>query len=280
MRLDFKGVPILYTPFISFPVGNERKSGFLFPTLGTSSRSGTSLSVPWYWNIAPNYDATFMPTCYSKRGAQARHRVPLPDRRSARGTLDAEYLPDDQEFGDSRSCCTSSISPTSPSTLRLDIDAANVSDSEWFEDFGLGPGRHQHQLSRIARPTSPISTTSLARGRCAPRISRRSTTIGIAPRAAAATRCCRSWQCTPRFPDQPYGLTLGLDMEVANFEHNYDDLVATGWRIDVAPEVRMPLRGAGIYLEPAASWRYTSYQLDDTVCRRRRRLAARAPRRS
>lgn len=46
VRLDFKGVPILYTPFISFPVGNQRKSGFLFPTLGTSSRSGYSLSIP------------------------------------------------------------------------------------------------------------------------------------------------------------------------------------------------------------------------------------------
>ena len=46
VRLDFKGVPILYTPFISFPVGNQRKSGFLFPSLGTSSRSGYSLSVP------------------------------------------------------------------------------------------------------------------------------------------------------------------------------------------------------------------------------------------
>ena len=69
-RLDFKGVPILYTPFISFPVGNQRKSGFLFPTLGTSSRSGTSLSIPWYWNIAPNYDATFLPTWYTKRGGK------------------------------------------------------------------------------------------------------------------------------------------------------------------------------------------------------------------
>jgi LPS-assembly protein len=52
-------------------------------------------------------------------------------------------------------------------------------------------------------------------------------------------------------------------MELGNFTHNFDDRVATGWRMDVAPEVRWPLRGAGIYLEPAASWRYTSYRLDD-----------------
>ncbi|HJY40252.1 MAG TPA: putative LPS assembly protein LptD, partial [Steroidobacteraceae bacterium] len=70
VRLDFKGVPILYTPFLSFPVGNQRKSGFLFPTIGTSTRSGSSLTVPWYWNIAPNYDATFSPTWFSKRGGK------------------------------------------------------------------------------------------------------------------------------------------------------------------------------------------------------------------
>ena len=63
-------MPLFYTPFISFPVGNERKSGFLFPTIGSSSRSGYSLSVPWYWDVAPNYDATFTPTYFTRRGAK------------------------------------------------------------------------------------------------------------------------------------------------------------------------------------------------------------------
>src|SRR5690606_13732884 len=67
-RLDFKGIPILYMPIFSFPITGERKTGFLSPELGGSSRSGTSISLPWYWNIAPNYDATFKPTWYAKRG--------------------------------------------------------------------------------------------------------------------------------------------------------------------------------------------------------------------
>jgi LPS-assembly protein len=101
VRLDFKGVPILYTPFLSFPVGNQRKSGFLFPTLGTSTRSGTSLGVPWYWNIAPNYDATFAPTYFSKRGSKLDTEFRYLND-FGRGTLETEYLPDDAEFGDSR----------------------------------------------------------------------------------------------------------------------------------------------------------------------------------
>jgi LPS-assembly protein len=64
VRLDFKGFPLLYAPFITFPVGDARKSGFLYPTIGSSSSSGYSLAAPWYWNIAPNYDATLVPTWY------------------------------------------------------------------------------------------------------------------------------------------------------------------------------------------------------------------------
>jgi len=99
VRLDFKGVPLLYTPFISFPVGNERKSGFLFPTIGTSSRSGYSMSVPWYWNIAENYDATLTPTYFSKRGLKLDTEFRYLNT-AGEGQLDVQYLPDDNEFGE------------------------------------------------------------------------------------------------------------------------------------------------------------------------------------
>ena len=174
VRLDFKGVPILYAPFISFPVGNERKSGFLFPTIGTSSRSGYSLSVPWYWNIAPNYDATFTPTYYSKRGARLDTEFRyLAD--FARGTLLAEYLPDDQEFGGRAQPAALREQSDLTDHLRLDIDAANASDNQWFEDFGLGPeGTSISYLNRSANLT--YLDDQLARVRCARRTSRRSTT--------------------------------------------------------------------------------------------------------
>jgi LPS-assembly protein len=259
VRLDFKGVPILYTPFISFPVGNQRKSGFLFPALGTSSRSGTSLSVPWYWNIAPNYDATFLPTWYTKRGgkldSEFRYLTDL-----GRGTLTAEYLPDDEQFGDSRSFVRFVDRSDFTDSLRLDIDAANVGDSDWFEDFGLGPeGTSISYLDRSA------TLTYLTQHWLAVLRAQNFQTIddlGIPPELRPHTMLPQL-AVHAAFPDRLGSLRFGLDMEVGNFTHNYDDLVATGWRMDVAPEVRWPLRGAGIYLEPAASWRYTSYRLDD-----------------
>jgi len=66
--LSFKGVPILPVPAISFPLSERRKSGFLPPTLGVDNVNGVQASVPYYWNIAPNRDATLTPTLMSSRG--------------------------------------------------------------------------------------------------------------------------------------------------------------------------------------------------------------------
>jgi LPS-assembly protein len=263
VRLDFKGVPLLYTPFISFPVGNERKSGFLFPTIGTSSRSGYSMSVPWYWNIAENYDATFTPTYFSKRGAKLdtefRYLTAFGD-----GQLDVEYLPDDREFGEERSLVHFVDQSDFTRRLRLNIDAANASDDEWFEDFGMGPeGTSVTYLNRSA------SLTYLDDRWLAILHAQNFQTIDFATEnRMPIAPMDRPYTMLPQlavrgsFPDQPFGLTWGMDMEFANFHHNVEGL-STGWRTDFAPEVRMPLRGAGVYLEPAASWRYTRYKLSD-----------------
>ncbi len=260
-RLDFKGVPILYTPFISFPVGSERKTGFLLPTPASSSRSGASLSVPWYWNIAPNYDATFTPTWYAKRGgrldAQFRYLTHF-----GRGTFDAEYLPDDQEFGGERALVHFVDQTDFTERLRLDTEASNVSDSKWFEDFGLGPeGTSITFLDRYTNLTYRGDEW---------RAILRAQNFQVIDDTIDPTE--RPYTILPQlavsasFPDQPFGLTFGLDFEVANFRHNFDRApyeLTTGWRIDAAPEIRMPLRGRGIYVEPAASFRYTGYKLSE-----------------
>ena len=76
--LRFYGVPILASPVLSFPLSDARKSGFLPPSFGIDSRSGFQAAIPYYWNIAPNRDATFTLPESVRRGAVARQRVPLP----------------------------------------------------------------------------------------------------------------------------------------------------------------------------------------------------------
>ena len=102
MKLKFKGVPILYAPYLSFPIGDARKSGVLTPEIGSSGRSGNEISVPWYWNIAPNYDATITPRLLTSRGMHDRHRISLPDRTKRGHRHAADYLPDDEIINQAR----------------------------------------------------------------------------------------------------------------------------------------------------------------------------------
>ena len=95
-RIEFKGIPILYLPYITFPLNSDRKSGFLSPSFGTSSNSGFELAVPYYWNIAPNYDATFTPKIFSKRGLQIGTEFRFLSTQYI-GQLDTEFLPNDRK---------------------------------------------------------------------------------------------------------------------------------------------------------------------------------------
>ena len=92
-------VPFLYLPYFTFPTDDRRKSGFLYPTIGNTSRSGFEVSAPYYLNLAPNYDATLDPRTYSDRGAmlagEFRYLVP-----GSNGQLNMEYVPKDRGESD------------------------------------------------------------------------------------------------------------------------------------------------------------------------------------
>ena len=93
--VDFKGTPIFYAPYFSFPLHQERKTGFLAPYYGTTSASGFEVTTPFFWNLAPNYDLTITPRVLSKRGLQLRNdfRYLMP---AYKGELHVEVLPDDR----------------------------------------------------------------------------------------------------------------------------------------------------------------------------------------
>lgn len=95
-RVEFKGVPILYTPWIDFPFEKQRKSGFLAPSFGTTTRSGVEFALPYYWNIAPHMDATITPRVLSKRGMQmiGEYRY-LGENYSGEDGI--EFLPNDNQ---------------------------------------------------------------------------------------------------------------------------------------------------------------------------------------
>jgi LPS-assembly protein len=98
-RLLIKNVPILYVPYISFPLDRRRKTGFLIPTFGTSNEWGTYLLTPFYWNMAPNYDMTITPGYLSKRGFQFSDNFRYLTYTSL-GNLNGSILPNDRAFAE------------------------------------------------------------------------------------------------------------------------------------------------------------------------------------
>ena len=151
--LDFKGVPIFYLPIASFPVGDARKSGFLFPVVGQSSRNGFELAAPYYWNIAPNYDATLTPGVLSKRGATLGTEFRFLTEDS-RGEFKSDWIPSDRSARRDRSFLRFTERSELSERLRLDTSLAAASDPNYFTDFGQGPeGTSVTYLQRIARLT-------------------------------------------------------------------------------------------------------------------------------
>ena len=132
--LRFYGVPILAAPTLSFPLTDARKSGWLPPSTELDTTSGLQLSVPYYWNIAPNRDATLTPQIISKRGVgldtEFRYLEPQYE-----GTLNLNVLANDRLTGRTRG----SLGLTHEGTLFGDgvykASVARVSDDDYWKDF-------------------------------------------------------------------------------------------------------------------------------------------------
>jgi LPS-assembly protein len=132
--LRFLGTPILAMPTLSFPLGDSRKSGWLPPSMDTDNRSGLILSVPYYWNIAPNRDATLAPRVITRRGfgldTEFRYLEPGLD-----GSVRVDWLPHDRVFGRSRNAVVWTHEGQLPAGFRYDAHVARVSDPDWWKDF-------------------------------------------------------------------------------------------------------------------------------------------------
>ena len=139
--LRFKDVPILALPTISFPLSDKRKSGFLPPTFNIDSSSGVGLSLPYYYSIAPNRDATFTPTVMSKRGVTLGGEFRYLEPGYA-GRLRANFMPNDKLRADAdrwsyslqqTGAVNSGLSAIG--NLGLNLNLNRVSDSNYARDF-------------------------------------------------------------------------------------------------------------------------------------------------
>ena len=256
-RVDFKGVPIIYLPWMSFPLGTERKSGFLFPSIGHSTRSGPQFAVPYYWNIAPQADVTFEPVLYGRRGLDVAGELRYLMQRQ-RGSLNVNYLPNDRLADDTRYRFSLDHVAELPRSFRFTLNAATVSDTKYFEDFAQGPeGTSVSFVERFAQLRYRDEHWLLA--------AEAQNFQTIDRETLAETD--RPYARVPRIVangefgwGQAQRLRYGFDSEVVNF---YRSSGVTGWRLDAMPNVGLDLGNAGYFLRPGIAWRTTQYQLDD-----------------
>ncbi|TDJ44634.1 MAG: LPS-assembly protein LptD [Gammaproteobacteria bacterium] len=255
VKVEFKGVPILYTPYMTFPIDDRRKSGLLTPKFSERDRTGLDISAPYYLNLAPNYDMTLEPRYMSERGVQLntefRYLLPRSD-----GRLSLEYLPDDSDTNDSRSYLTYNHETMLDQGWRVVVSLADVSDDAYFEDLGDSQAvASQTHLDRY-----------LDIGYRAPTWSLLARFQGYQTIDTAIAADDRPYDRVPQilFNGQWSGDLFKFESsnELVQFDR---DVGATGWRLDSTEEVSISLARPGMFLTPALALRQTNYWLDDAT---------------
>lgn len=257
VKLRFEGVPILYTPYFSFPLGDARKSGILAPVIGSAGRSGNELSVPYYWNIRENYDATITPRLLTARGTQIESEFRYLTLRNS-GVAGVEYLGDDSMTNSTRHMMLLRHQTQFDNAWRNVIDFTEVSDAQYFEDLGgsLAASSTTHLNQRAWFDFYGEHWSAFVQVQDYQTIDESIVAEDLPYRRLPQARLRGVW------PDQVLGLDLAVGSELVYFDR---DAGVTGWRFNLAPEVTWPLQRSGWFVKPGVTMDHTQYQLDDTV---------------
>jgi len=253
-KVVFMGVPILYSPWLSFSLNNNRKSGFLPPSFGTTNTSGGEASIPWYWNIAPNMDATITPRIMSKRGTQLNADARYVDYHYI-GTTRLEYLPSDKLYGKSRLgyslIHTQNLGYGFTGALNLN----GVSDDTYFKD--------------LSSPTSNVGNNYLLR--------QGTLSYGAAWWSVALTSqryqvlqdpsapVGEPYRRTPQLNvaanryDLPLGGAFNFAGEYVKFGHPTSVI---GQRTILYPQLSLPMQTSWLRVVPKVGIHSTTYQLE------------------
>lgn len=250
--VDFKGVPILYTPWMDFGLNSNRRSGFLSPSYGSTSMGGTELTLPYYWNIAPNYDATIAPREIAKRGMQLNNEFRYLEP-GYYGTARYEVLPGDHLTNTTRSFMSLQHAQNLGGGLGLGLNVNRASDDAYFRDlsslisgtsqvyllrdgtlsYGIGSWRGSVEVQNfqtLQDPLNPVGTPY----RSQPNITLNGQqTLGDA--------------------------TFNFANQYVDFRHN---TMVNAERMVVNPSVSYPLLSdLGYYVTPKLGMHYTQYRM-------------------
>lgn len=261
--LRFKGVPFLYVPYFTYPISDDRKTGLLFPKIGSSDRRGFEFTQPIYWNIAPAYDMTIAPRYMSKRGVQlgteGRALTRLHDAQ-----FWVDYLPSDDRADIDRWQYDVTVLSNLSNGWRATTDLRGVSDDDYFEDLSARldwtSRTHLDRQMSFERYGPVWSVNALLQG--FQTIDSQIMTADEPYLQLPQIRASGIWR------DSLFGLDYRLDTE-ANYFYRSDkpdrgDNV-TGVRLHARPSAEIPMQRGGLYIRPAVALDITGYSLQDVA---------------
>ena len=256
-------VPVFWLPWARFPLDDRRVSGFLFPSIGFSDKRGFDLTVPYYLNLAPNYDATLMPRLMTDRGLMLGGEFRYLTEGS-RGVFNAEVMPSDARADDEERAYGESLPGTRWWYQWVDhtafgpdwnarVNLNRVSDDRYFEDFGRG-------LYSSAISFLPSRAYLNGHGTWW------TASIGGDDYQVTDPTLADRFEPYRRLPRalfnfaRPLGshFDAALDAEFVAFSK--DDAVE-GQRIDLYPHLSLPYETAAWFVRPELGYRYTAYEL-------------------
>jgi len=266
--LKYKGVPVLYSPFVSFPLSRDRHSGFLLPSIGSSGESGTVFSTPYYLNLSENFDLTITPTNYSGRGqmfeAEFRYKSENSDT-----VIELANLNNDDIYRDNRHAYFIRDSRIFKNTLvqknntwrgtqiSSSINVGGISDIKYFDDFS-------NTVSRVGR-------THITRDIVLERLDYNDygyfrTSIAATDYQLAKENLVEQYSVLPRVNFEyrserlDRSLNYNFNGEIADFDHTLPQKT-TGLRMVLYPSIEYPISNPGWEMNTKFGIRHSNYDL-------------------
>jgi LPS-assembly protein len=255
VRVKFMNAPLYYAPSMTFPISDQRKSGFLTPTFGDEGDSGFGVALPYYWNIAPNQDATFTPKLMADRGLmlQGQYRYL---QHNYDGRVEATYLPNDRAYPDKdrndRGAFTFIHNQRFSDRWTGNVNFQWVSDTNYLDDFSNELG---------------LSSSTVLPQQIATRYNGKLWNVGVdvlgyqtvdstVPKSARPQDRLPRITFATNLPRAKNGIAYGVQGELVDFR---SDTNVEGTRLDLTPTVSWRLEKVYGYLEPKLAVRHTSY---------------------
>jgi len=268
-KLRIADVPVMYIPYMTIPVSDKRKTGFLFPSFSTSTTNGVQISTPYYWNIAPEYDLTFTPDVMSSRGLFAKTELRYLAGEQQNGQLNVEYLGNDRKLFNNpeRYLFHWSHQGAIDENWRVRANYTDVSDNNYFNDLNSDVNRStDNQLSRIGEASYFEQNWDFnMRVQDIKVLGEDELPYQVMPQLNFNYREINFWNA----------IDFRFNSELTNFQHQ-DNQYTTATRLHMVPSLTLPIQGPAGSLTSEIKLLQTQYwqasedkdtQLDESVSR-------------